>query len=75
MMLIQLSNVGFSGKSGNFTQTHPNTVSLNHGLKSRASWFKDVSFVEFTGPIMADICNQDQLILNSVDIDIKLWPS
>ena len=24
---------------------------------------------------MADICNQDQLILPGVDIDIKLWPT
>ena len=25
-------------------------------------------------PLMADICNQDHLILPGVDIDIKLWP-
>ena len=24
---------------------------------------------------MADICNQDRLILPGVDIDIKLWPT
>ena len=56
---IQLSNANFSGKSENFAQTHPNSLPLNHRLKCRASWFKDVSFVEFTGPLMADICNQD----------------
>ena len=72
---IQLTTVGFSGESGNFAQTHPNDVPLNHGLKARATWFKDVNFVEFCGPLMADICNQDRLILNSIDIDIKLWPS
>ena len=31
--------------------------------------------VEFVGPLMADICNQDRLILSGVDIDIKLWPT
>ena len=31
--------------------------------------------MEFIGPLMADICNQDRLILPGVDIDIKLWPT
>ena len=31
--------------------------------------------VEFMGPLMAAICNEDRLILPSVDIDIKLWPT
>ena len=36
---------------------------------------KDYGVVEFVGPLMADICNQDRLILPGVDIDIKLWPT
>lgn len=71
---IQLSAVGFSGESGNFAQTSPTTTPFNHGLRSRSEWFKDTHCVEFIGPLLADICNQDRLILNSVDIDIKLWP-
>ena len=35
----------------------------------------DPTCVEFKGPLMADICNQDRLILNGVDIDIKLYPN
>jgi hypothetical protein len=31
--------------------------------------------VEFLGPLMADICQQDRLILNGVDIDIKFFPN
>ncbi len=27
------------------------------------------------GPLMADICQQDRVILNGVEIQIKLWPS
>ena len=72
---IQLAAIGFSGESGNFEQTHPDDSPFNHGLRARSAWFKNVNFVEFVGPLMADICNQDRLILNSVDIDIKLWPS
>ena len=81
---IQMSSIGFSGESGNFTQTHPKVTPINYGLKERSEWFKKVSTipgstdptcVEFTGPLMADICNQDRYILNGVDLDIKLWPN
>ena len=73
---IQLANAGFSGDSGNFAQTQPLTPPLNKGLKARYIWFdeKTVS-VEFIGPLMSDIFNQDQFILPGVDIDIKLWPT
>ena len=32
-----------------------------------------MSFAEFAGPLMADICNQGRPILNGVDVNIKLW--
>ena len=32
----------------------------------------DPSTVKFTGPLLVDICNQHRLILNGVNIDIKL---
>lgn len=35
----------------------------------------DPTCVEFMGPLLADICNQERLILNGVNIDIKLWPN
>ena len=72
---IQLSNEGFTGDSGDFTQINPDSPPYNHGLKIRHKWFKDFFIVEFMGPLMADICNQDRLILPGVDIDIKLWPT
>ena len=81
---IQMSSIGFSGESGNFTQTHPKKTPINYGLKERGEWFKKVSTiagsqdptcVEFMGPLMSDICNQDRYILSGVDIDIKLWPN
>ena len=49
---------------------------MNKGLKVRYIWFEENTVsVEFIGPLMADICNQDRLILPGVDIDIKLWPT
>ena len=72
---IQLSNKGFTGDSGDFTQINPDSPPYNHGLKVCHKWFKDFAVVEFVGPLMADICNQDRSILPGVDIDIKLWPT
>ena len=72
---IQLANAGFTGESGDFTQTHPDSPPYNHGLKTRQRWFKQNNIVEFVGPLLADVCNQDHLILPGVDIDIKLWPT
>ena len=48
-------------------------VLYNHLLKTRQRWFKQNDIVEFVGPLLADVCNQDRLILPGVDIDIKLW--
>ena len=82
---FQMSSIGFTGESGSFTQTHPKKLPANYGLKERGDWFKkvttilgnttDPTCVEFMGPLVADICNQDRYILNGVDIDIKLWPN
>ena len=72
---IQLANEGFTGDSGDFSQTNPEAPPYNHGLKTRFKWFKEHGVVEFVGPLMSDICNQDRLILPGVDIDIKLWPT
>ena len=73
---IQLANVGFSGDSGMFDQISPLKPPVNHGLVTRYGWFqRNESSAEFMGPLMADICNQDRLILPGVDVDIKLWPT
>ena len=68
-----MSSIRFSGESGDFALTYPTSAPFNHDLRARYNWFKDVKTVEFMGPHLADICNQDRLILPSVDIDIKLW--
>ena len=72
---IQLANEGFSRDSGAFSQTNSEAPPYNHGLKTHFKWFKEHGVVEFVGPLMSDICNQDRLILPGVDIDIKLWPT
>lgn len=37
--------------------------------------YDDPSCVEYQGPLLADICNQNRLILPGVNIDIKLFPN
>ena len=52
-------------------------LGVNSGLLARHNLFgtDGHSSCEFTGPLLADICNQDHLILDNVDIDINLWPT
>lgn len=72
---VQLAAIGFSGERGDFTQTDPVKDPFNFGLKERNEWFKDKTCVEFMGPFLADICNQDRVILNGVDVDITIFPT
>ena len=67
--------------TANFSSTKPGQGSpatgFNSGLVACKSLFGDDGHgsCEFTGPLLADVCNQGQLILDNVDIDINLWPS
>ena len=78
----QLSVIGYTGDEGYFDAYHPTKApagqdasKLNIGLYRRAGWFQNNSTAQFAGPLLADICNQNRLILNGVDINIKLWPT
>ena len=80
--LTQLSVIGYTGDEGNFDALHPtkpaagqDASSLNQGLYRRSGWFRGNKTAQFVGPLLADICNQNRLILNGVDINIRLWPT
>lgn len=45
------------------------------GMVTRWSFFVDGQTVDMMAPLMADICQQNRLILNGVEIQFKLWPS
>ena len=78
---IQLSAIGMTPDTVNFNSTKAGqgnaTIGFNTGLVAHKELFGDdgQSSCEFTGPLLADICNQGRLILDNVDIDINLWPS
>ena len=48
---------------------------LHHGMVERWGQYLNSKTVELIGPLMADICQQDRLILNGTEIQVKLWPS
>ena len=51
-------------------------VFINEGFVHRYGWFSnDGRATDFEGPLMADICQQNRLILNGVEIRIRLWPA
>jgi len=54
----------------------PNPVSGgNTGLTQRYNLTKSGKVAEFIGPLHADVCQQDRLILNGVEVQVKLYPN
>ena len=47
----------------------------NAGLMERSSFTNDGEYVSLEGPLHLDICQQDRLIINGVQIDFKLLPT
>ena len=71
---IQLSMIGSTPDTANFNSTKPGegnlTLGVNSGLIAHKNLFGDDGHgsCEFTGPLLADRCNQGRLILDNVDI-------
>ena len=52
----------------------PKTI-LEDGMQERCIIFSKSKVSELIGPLMADICEQNRLIMNGVEVQVKLWPS
>lgn len=57
------------------TKYLPNHQLKEGETKDESEEWEDPTCVEFMGPLMSDICQQNRLILNGVNIDIKLTPN
>ena len=76
--------IGLYGDSENFESSHPFggtkhdagdvVATPNPGLRARYEWTKDGTEIEMRGPLLADIWDQDRLLLNNVDMSIFLRP-
>ena len=51
------------------------TTGGNVGLSQRFEFTKDGAYVDLEGPVYADLCQQEKLLLNGVQIDFKFNPS
>jgi len=47
----------------------------NIGLFQRSTFTNDGEYVELEGPLYVDVCQQEKLLINGVQVDIKLCPS
>ena len=47
----------------------------NIGLMMRSTYTAKGNFVELEGPVYVDICQQDRLLINGVQVDFKFIPS
>jgi hypothetical protein len=77
-------SVGLFGDHDNFGSSHPfggtkeseedEVETPNPGLRERYEWTKDGTEIEMRGPLLTDIWCQNHLLLNNVDMSIKLRP-
>lgn len=71
----QLQAAGYYKDSpDNIDGAHPITGG-NTGLAVRYALTSNDKIADFVGPLHADVCQQNRLILNGVEIQIKLCPS
>ena len=47
----------------------------NTGLMQRYIYTKNGKYVELEGPLFIDLCQQDRLLVNGVQVDLKLLPN
>ncbi len=63
-------------KDSAYFMDDPNpTTGGNVGLSQRYKFTKDGVYVDLKGPVYADLCQQEKLVLNGVQIDFKFNPS
>ena len=66
------------GKSNNLANPDPyddNAARQNKGLNQRAQYTSQGRVIDLDGPLHSDIAQQERLILNSVDVRVRLYPT
>ena len=74
-MESQLQAQGFYKDLGGLMDITDPVLGGNFGLTQRFKLTKDGNAMDVEGPIYADICQQNRLILNGVQLNVKLFPS
>lgn len=71
----QLQAAGYYKDTANTIEASQPITGGNAGLSARYGLTKDEATADFIGPLHADICQQNRLLLNGVEVQIKLWPA
>ena len=71
----QLQNQGFYKDTAGYMDATDPTIGGNLGLGQRYLWTKDGNAFDMEGPLYTDCCQMNRLILNGVQVNIKLYPS
>lgn len=69
-----LGSQGFT-KEKTFKMEPEEDLRSNPAFAARFSRCGMSRTMDLEGPLMADICQQDRLLLNGVEVNIKLWPA
>ena len=70
----QLQARGFYKDTSSTIDTAAPVAGGNAGLATRYGLLAESKTGDFMGTLRCDICQQDRLILNGVEVQIKLWP-
>ena len=68
------SQLFFPDSAGSMDSANPDTGS-NSGLYLRSNFTKHGSYVDLEGPVYIDVCQQERLMINGVQVVFKFWPS
>ena len=70
----QLQTRGYYKDTSSNIHTASPVEGGNVGLASRYALLRASKVADFMGYLRCDICQQDRLLLNGVEVQIKLWP-
>ena len=71
----QLQAAGYYKDTANTIDAAHPIAGGNQGLSARFGLTSGGKVADFIGPLHADICQQNRLLLNGVEVQIKLWPA
>jgi hypothetical protein len=70
--MYKVSEMYVKDTSGNMDNILQDTANFNVGLLQRSHWLSEGKVVDLNGPLYADICQQDRLLIPNIPLQIKL---
>lgn len=70
-----LESQGFSKDGAGFMDSADPLDGSNKGLQARWHLSQTGDYLDLEGPLYSDLCQQDRLLINGVQVDVKLYPN